>query len=126
MIGKSLFRLVTLCAAIILVAEVSETAAIDVPLKQLEVYKGEEIYLQCAVDDLGSNTVTWEKGSKKITSGVNTLIKDSRVTIQRPYNRDWNLSVDRAKSSDQGVYTCRVNSSPPQFGSVKVTVVEDN
>ncbi|XP_060595946.1 uncharacterized protein LOC132750013 [Ruditapes philippinarum] len=114
MIGKSLFRLSTLCAAIILVAHVSETAAIDVPLKQLEVYKGEEIYLQCAVDDLGSNTVTWEKGSKKITSGVNILIKDSRVTIQRPYNRDWNLLVSTGLNLPTKEYTL-VESIPARL-----------
>ena len=52
------------------------------------------------------------------------VIDDGRFSVQNEDKKQWNLKIDRVKSSDHGLYTCSVNIEPePLLQSILLTVI---
>jgi len=43
-----------------------------------------------------------------IAKDANLYTQDERVSIQQPYNTDFNIVIENVKESDQGIYICMV------------------
>ena len=50
------------------------------------------------------------------------MIDDSRMSVERPFVRDWNLLIRHVTVEDNGQYTCQVNTDPIQIKRVWLTV----
>ena len=50
------------------------------------------------------------------------IIDDERLSIERPYTKDWNLHIRKVKYKDQGLYNCQVNTSPIKLKTVYLKV----
>ena len=50
--------------------------------------------------------------SSILTINQQTVTDDDRISVNRPYVKEWNLHIENIKKSDQGTYTCIINSSP--------------
>ncbi|KAK3098640.1 hypothetical protein FSP39_021482 [Pinctada imbricata] len=54
--------------------------------------------------------------------GTDSKVRDSRITITRPYKPDWNIHIRSVKPSDGGVYKCAVNTTPRQTREITLKV----
>ena len=50
------------------------------------------------------------------------VIDDSRMSVERPFVRDWNLLIRHVTVSDNGQFTCQINTDPIQIKRVWLTV----
>lgn len=46
------------------------------------------------------------------------VIEDTRVSVTRPSNGDWNLQIAHARYNDSGEYLCQINTSPVKIKRV--------
>lgn len=57
--------------------------------------------------------VIWrDPRSEMLTINEQRLADDPRIAVLRPYVKEWNLRIDAIRKSDQGVYSCVINTSP--------------
>jgi neuronal growth regulator 1 len=40
------------------------------------------------------------------------FIDDSRISVERPKIKDWNLMIREVRYNDSGVYMCQINTKP--------------
>ena len=50
------------------------------------------------------------------------MIDDSRMSVERPFVRDWNLLIRHVSVNDNGEYTCQINTDPIQIKRIRLTV----
>lgn len=50
------------------------------------------------------------------------VIDDDRMSVERPNIQDWNLLIRHVAVSDNGQYTCHINTDPIQIKRVWLTV----
>ena len=50
------------------------------------------------------------------------VIDDSRMSVERPFVRDWNLLIRHVSVNDNGEYTCQINTDPIQIKRIRLTV----
>ena len=50
------------------------------------------------------------------------VIDDSRMSVERPFVRDWNLLIRHVSVNDNGEYTCQINTDPIQIKRVRLSV----
>ncbi|WAR31426.1 OBCAM-like protein [Mya arenaria] len=83
--------------------------------------------LLCAINFpyfMGGHKVVWtDQWSTLLTLDDRRIIDDPRVSIVRPYKRDWNLHIWNVTYEDQGPYDCQVNSDPIQSKRVMLNVL---
>ncbi|KAK3593800.1 hypothetical protein CHS0354_014342 [Potamilus streckersoni] len=71
------------------------------------------ITLPCKVENDGNDQVQWFKKPKTLLStslNVMNLYKH-RMVVSNPYEREWNLIIERVRMEDTGNYTCKVNGN---------------
>lgn len=74
---------------------------------------GETAVLYCAVDNLGTKTVTWRKAipSVPLTVGLYTYYGDPRFQTHHViHKRQWNLHIRNVSVLDSGAYECQVST----------------
>lgn len=74
---------------------------------------GETAILYCAVENLGTKTVTWRRANPSVilTVGLYTYFGDSRFQTQNVLHKDqWNLHIRNVSLDDQGRYECQVST----------------
>ena len=59
--------------------------------------------LQVAWTNLEGKTFTYQQ---------ERVIDDNRVSVLRPYTKEWNLQIWNVKYADQGEYRCTLNTDP--------------
>ena len=58
--------------------------------------------------------VTWKNPSSLVIAvGRDIRTTDRRFSVTTPYPREHHLTIRQVRSSDQGIYTCTLGSSPP-------------
>jgi len=57
-----------------------------------------------------------------ISTNDRRIIDDTRMSVERPFVRDWNLHIRNVKTSDAGTYTCQINTDPIQIKRIRLTV----
>ncbi|XP_062566284.1 cell adhesion molecule 2-like isoform X1 [Saccostrea cucullata] len=74
---------------------------------------GETAILYCAVENLGTKTVTWRRAlpSVILTVGLFTYFGDSRFQTHNVIHKDqWNLHIRNVSLEDEGRYECQVST----------------
>ncbi|KAH9519067.1 hypothetical protein Btru_009038 [Bulinus truncatus] len=66
--------------------------------------------------------VVWVRGGKTLTLDDRRIVADERVSLERPYIKEWNLHIRRVETMDAGVYMCQINTDPIQVRSVTLVV----
>lgn len=46
------------------------------------------------------------------------IIDNMRISVERPYTKDWNLHIREVRYSDKGQYTCQINTKPVRIKRV--------
>lgn len=96
----------------------------DVPVINVTVQEGDTAVLPCSVDFLGEHKVVWtDQWSTLLTLDDRRIIDDPRISIERPFTRDWNLHVRKTAYSDRGQYTCQINTNPVKTKTVMLIVL---
>ncbi|KAL5005103.1 hypothetical protein ScPMuIL_018559 [Solemya velum] len=57
-----------------------------------------------------------------ISTGVRRVTDDTRMSIERPYVRDWNLHIRNIRYTDVGYYTCSIDTEPVQVRRIYLNV----
>ncbi|XP_052788716.1 opioid-binding protein/cell adhesion molecule homolog [Mya arenaria] len=97
---------------------------IDMDVDNVTVKVTDTAILPCAIDFMGGHKVVWtDQWSTLLTLDDRRIIDDPRVSIVRPYKRDWNLHIWNVTYEDQGPYDCQVNSDPIQSKRVMLNVL---
>ncbi|XP_071078984.1 lachesin-like [Haliotis cracherodii] len=97
--------------------------AFDMPVVNVTINEGETAILPCSVSYLGDYEVVWtDQWSTLLTYEDRRIIDDRRLSIERPFTKDWNLHIRNTKRNDQGTYNCQVNTTPVKIKTVMLTV----
>ncbi|XP_056016417.1 lachesin-like [Ostrea edulis] len=59
-----------------------------------------------------------------LTLDMRRIIRDERITIERPFISDWNLFIHGVELSDAGTYMCQVNTVPVKSKYIVLSVHE--
>ncbi|XP_067681504.1 limbic system-associated membrane protein-like [Haliotis asinina] len=95
----------------------------DAPFINVTVKAGTTAILPCSVKHLGAHQVVWtDQWSTLLTFEDRRIIDDERISVERPYTKDWNLHIRAVRSTDKGVYNCQVNTSPVKIKTVNLFV----
>ncbi|KAL8583912.1 hypothetical protein ACOMHN_009665 [Nucella lapillus] len=67
--------------------------------------------------------VVWtDQSSTLLTFEDRRIIDDERLSLERPFSKDWNLHIRDVEYKDQGVYNCQVNTVPVKIKTVNLIV----
>ncbi|XP_055890403.1 opioid-binding protein/cell adhesion molecule homolog isoform X3 [Biomphalaria glabrata] len=95
----------------------------DMPMVNVTVKERNTAVLPCSVSSLGSYQVVWtDQVSTLLTFEDRRIIDDERLSVERPYTRDWNLHIRDVRYSDQGIYNCQINTSPVKIKTINLIV----
>ncbi|KAL3867418.1 hypothetical protein ACJMK2_044620 [Sinanodonta woodiana] len=96
----------------------------DVPVINVTVHEGDIAVLPCSVDYLAEHKVVWtDQWSTLLTLDDRRIIDDTRISIERPYKKDWNLHIRKVEYKDKGPYTCQINTNPVKTKTVMLNVL---
>ncbi|XP_005091399.3 limbic system-associated membrane protein [Aplysia californica] len=98
----------------------------DLVTKNVTVVAGQTAVLPCTVENLGKSfRVVWmSPRHKTLTLQDRRIITDERISLERPYVREWNLHIRKVMISDAGIYQCQINTNPVQLRQVMLHVQE--
>ncbi|XP_064608403.1 limbic system-associated membrane protein-like isoform X2 [Liolophura sinensis] len=95
----------------------------DVPVINVTITAGMTAVLPCSVNNLGNHLVIWTNPKAVLLTFENKrTTDDDRISINRPYIKEWNLHIRDVKYSDQGEYTCQINTDPVKTKKVYLHV----
>ncbi|XP_076444133.1 limbic system-associated membrane protein-like isoform X2 [Babylonia areolata] len=95
----------------------------DMPVVNVTVKEFTTAILPCAVKHLGNHQVVWtDMYSTLLAYEDRRIIDDSRLSIERPFTKDWNLHIRKVKYADQGLYNCQINTVPVKVKTVYLIV----
>ncbi|XP_071118600.1 limbic system-associated membrane protein-like isoform X2 [Haliotis cracherodii] len=125
-----LTHLVILCCCVIYTAQLEKKyeakgvePRFNVVAKNVTVVTGQTAVLPCSVDFLGEFKVVWlDHRDKLLTFEDRRIIADERISLERPYVKEWNLHIRNVKPSDQGTYSCQINTDPVQVRPIRLHV----
>ncbi|XP_070204446.1 opioid-binding protein/cell adhesion molecule homolog isoform X2 [Littorina saxatilis] len=111
---------VLMCASTVTVCMSPE---FDMPEVNVTVKEFETAILPCSVKFLGTHQVVWtDQFSTLLSYQDRRIIDDERLSIERPFTKDWNLHIRKVKHSDQGTYHCQLNTVPVKAKTVNLRV----
>ncbi|XP_073449846.1 neuronal growth regulator 1 isoform X3 [Aquarana catesbeiana] len=92
------------------------------PADNLVVRQGETAMLRCILED-GASKGAWLNRSSIIFAGNDKWSVDPRVSISASSKKDYNLRIQKVQISDDGPYTCSVQTEHnPRTVHVQLTV----
>ncbi|XP_046333810.1 uncharacterized protein LOC124116503 [Haliotis rufescens] len=84
---------------------------------------GTAAILPCTVTSKGRHRVVWKDPSSTwLTFDSKVLVKDTRLSIQQSQPWLWDLRIRWVRQSDQGTYTCVVNTHPLMVKMVNLVI----
>ncbi|XP_059141251.1 limbic system-associated membrane protein-like [Physella acuta] len=96
----------------------------DMPMVNVTVKEKSTATLPCSVSSLGSYQIVWtDQVSTVLTLEDRRIIDDERISLERPYTRDWNLHIRDVRYSDQGIYNCQINTNPVRLKTINLIVL---
>lgn len=98
-------RRILLCLMCVIVSINGETD--NTPILQ-QVRPGDTAKLMCSVGELGEEAVIWSGKGGVLYFGDHKTTQETRITLERPYSKSWNLVIGNVKLGDGGSYTCKV------------------
>ncbi|CAG5130423.1 unnamed protein product, partial [Candidula unifasciata] len=95
----------------------------DSPMANVTFKEMETAILPCSVKFLGRHQVVWtDQWSTLLTYEDRRIIDDERLSVERPFTKDWNLHIRDVKHKDQGLYNCQINTNPVKIKTVNLKV----
>ncbi|PVD19834.1 hypothetical protein C0Q70_20327 [Pomacea canaliculata] len=91
------------------------TPSFDSPMANVTVKEGATAVLPCSV-------VWTDQWSTLLTFEDRRIIDDERLSVERPFSKDWNLHIRNVQHKDQGLYNCQINTSPVKIKTVHLKV----
>jgi neurotrimin len=78
------------------------------------VRSGNNVLLECQVQNLGNYKVAWVRIDTQtiLTIHNNIITRNQRVSLSHHDEEIWRLHLERAQESDRGWYMCQVNTDP--------------
>lgn len=97
----------------------------DVPVMNITAVAGTTAVLPCTITGIGDHQVAWVDHRKKLlTVSDKRIIQDPRISIERPYTKDWNLHIRNVRVNDSGEYLCQINTKPVKSMKLLLTIQE--
>ncbi|XP_050400107.2 lachesin [Patella vulgata] len=91
--------------------------------EHVTVIAGNKAILPCTVEFRGEHTVIWSSPRKTLISHADRrMIDDHRISVERPYIKEWNLHIRDVRHNDSGTYKCEINTVPIQAKLVTLSV----
>ena len=59
---------------------------------------------------------------KVLTMNDVRVIQDQRISVERPYTKDWNLHIRSVRKTDGGEYQCQINTTPAKSKTIILVV----
>lgn len=85
--------------------------------------KDQPAVLPCTVENKNEYLIVWMNPRRIVLSSDDRrVIDDTRMSIERPFIRDWNLHIRNINVQDEGEYTCQINTDPIQIKRVRLKV----
>lgn len=85
---------------------------------------GTTAVLPCTINHLNTHHVVWTNPESTIVSlQTRRIIDDVRISVERPYIKDWHLHIRNVRVSDSGEYTCQINTTPVKMKIINLKVV---
>ncbi|XP_060563610.1 neurotrimin-like isoform X2 [Ruditapes philippinarum] len=85
--------------------------------------KGQPAVLPCTVINKNDYLIVWMNPRRTLLSSDDRrVIDDTRMSIERPFVRDWNLHIRHVQVHDDGEYTCQINTDPIQIKRILLKV----
>ncbi|XP_064620099.1 protein CEPU-1-like isoform X2 [Lineus longissimus] len=85
----------------------------DVPIVNISVVASQTALLPCSIDHLGNYVVIWtDKSMQTLAMGEKRIVEDQRISVFRPFLKEWNLQIRDITYEDRGEYRCTINTSP--------------
>ncbi|XP_052796544.1 protein amalgam-like isoform X1 [Mya arenaria] len=85
----------------------------DTSTENVTAIAGETAELRCTVENKGSYNLIWLNPRKTLISKDDSrFIDDSRISVERPNIRYWNIMVREVRYNDSGEYMCQINTKP--------------
>ncbi|OWF54122.1 opioid-binding protein/cell adhesion molecule-like isoform X1 [Mizuhopecten yessoensis] len=105
-------------------SDIVETPIFDTRAENVTVLAGETATLPCQVESLGKKyMVVWMSPKMiLISNGDRRLMDDDRMSVERPYDPDWNLHIRKVRYDDRGMYRCTLNTNPVSVKAVHLRV----
>ncbi|XP_055890365.1 limbic system-associated membrane protein-like isoform X2 [Biomphalaria glabrata] len=95
----------------------------DTPMANVTVKEMATAILPCSVKFIGKHQVVWtDQLSTLLTFEDRRIIDDERLSVERPFIKDWNLHIREVKHKDQGLYNCQINTNPVKIKTVYLRV----
>ncbi|XP_045216150.2 opioid-binding protein/cell adhesion molecule homolog [Mercenaria mercenaria] len=97
-----------------LVEEEPKMPLFDKTTLNITAVAGETAILPCSVERKGDeHKIIWLNPRKTLISREDSrFIDDSRISVERPKVRDWNLMIREVRYNDSGEYMCQINTKP--------------
>ncbi|XP_067675298.1 cell adhesion molecule 2-like [Haliotis asinina] len=87
------------------------------------VREGQTAILPCIIKFKGHYRTVWTDAySTLLTFEDQRIIDNSRISVERPSMDEWNLHIRSVTQSDQGQYTCQINTIPVRTMPVELVV----
>ncbi|XP_052283254.1 lachesin-like isoform X2 [Dreissena polymorpha] len=85
-----------------------------VPPTNVTVVAGGLAVLPCSIQHLtDGHMVAWTEPSGFVVSlNEKRVFEDTRMSVERPFKRSWNLHIREVRQSDAGMYICQINTEP--------------
>lgn len=82
-----------------------------------------KIYVNKNNSNCFKTQMTWMHPKRVLISmDDRRVIDDTRMSIERPFVRDWNLHIRHIRYNDSGEYRCTINTYPVQVKRIKLSV----
>ncbi|XP_005091632.1 lachesin [Aplysia californica] len=108
----------------------SERVIDETPMT-IRVVSGTTALLPCSVDPRYAEQyadeykVLWTNPEgTAISMQDRRIINDVRMSVERPFLKDWNLHIRNVSLTDAGLYKCQINTDPVGTKKVKLVVQE--
>ncbi|KAL4227279.1 hypothetical protein ACF0H5_012725 [Mactra antiquata] len=102
-----------------------QTPHFDVTDWNVTAVSGTIAVLPCTVTGISDENykVAWTDSRKKLlTVAEKRIITDTRMSVERPITKSWNLHIRNVRLNDSGTYHCQLNTKEPKHMKVILTV----
>lgn len=120
----------TICILLILgdafkfVSSLEEKAEFVPTPKQIVAIKGSTAILYCRVQGVSFYKVIWSFQRRILTLDTRRIVADERLTLDHPYQSEWNLHIADVRTDDAGTYSCQINTQPLKSYEVELHVLD--
>ncbi|XP_076439918.1 protein sidekick-1-like [Babylonia areolata] len=92
---------------------------------QVVAVKGDTAIIPCRIRNIGVHKVLWSFERVLLTFDTRRISDDTRISVERPYETEWNLHIKNVTPEDEGTYLCQLNTNPMMSYHIKLLVLNE-